>query len=260
MLILDKDYYVATMIGKNITFQRILLVKNDPLWRWEGVLHESLSHPHRLEGAFLEGVINEYNHVPGARSSQPDKWANDIEVLEKALQREPKNTRYVFYLAQSYAVNGQWEKALEQYERRASMGEQTSQEEMFWALYCIGCLQSDLNRPHEQVIDSLLKAFYYDPTRAESLYRLAVQFQLMESPILGYLVAKEAIKLPPPRKALKIQHAVYDYLLQIKLAELSCLIGNRDESLALYQALSLNPKVPLETQEIIQKNIQILSL
>ena len=255
---LEKDYYTAKMIGKNITFQRILLVKNDPLWKWEGVLHESLSHPHFTDGSFLEGVINLYNHVPGNRSSQKDKWIKDIEILEKALLKEPENTRYVFYLAQTYAVNGDLEKALKHYLRRVEMGEKNSKEEMFWALYCVGCLQSDLKMPHELVIDSLLKAFDYDGSRAESLYRLADELQRMESYILAYLIIQEATLLSFPKKALKVQHAIYDYLLQLKLAELSCLIGKREESLKHYVALSKNPKVPQDTQEIIQKNIQIL--
>ncbi len=255
----DKDYYTAKMIGKNVTFQRILLIKNDPLWKWEGVLHESLVHPYATQGDLLEGIINEYNHVPGARSSDPDKWQKDIAILEKALQKDPSNARYVFYLAQSYAVFGELETALKQYQRRVEMGDKTSQEEMFWSLYCIGCLQSDLQTSHERIIDSFLAAFHYDPSRAEPLYRLAVQFQLMESHILGYLTAKEAFDLPIPQKALKIQHAVYDYLLQLKLAELSCQIGNREESLMHYQALSQNPKVPPKTKTIVQTNINILS-
>ena len=256
---LDKDYYAAKMIGKNITFHRILMIKNDPLWKWEGVLHESLTHPNQVKGSILEGVINEYNHVPGARSSDPDKWRKDINILENALQKDPNNGRYAFYLAQSYAVLGEWEKALKQYQIRVAMGEKASREEMFWSLYCIACLQSDLQKPHEFVIDSFLTAFHYDPSRAEPLYRLAVQFQLMESYILGYLVAKEAFELPMPKKALKIQHAIYDYLLHLKLAELSCQIGNREESLSHYQALANNPKTPAKIQEIIQTNIKILS-
>ncbi len=235
------------------------MIKNDHLWKWEGVLHESLTHPNQVKGSILEGVINEYNHVPGARSSDPDKWRKDIQVLENALQKTPNNPRYVFYLAQSYAVLGEWEKALKQYQLRVTMGEKPSREEMFWSLYSIGCLQSDLQKPQELVIDSFLAAFQYDPSRAEPLYRLAIQFQLMESYILGYLVAQEAFELPIPKQALKIQHAVYDYLLHLKLAELSFQIGNQKESLSHYQALAKNAKVPAMTQEIIQKNIKILS-
>lgn len=259
---LDKDFYKVKTLGKNVSFERILLVKNDGHWSWKGVLHELITSSHPAQGELLEGVINEYNLLPGFRSSDPDKWRKDIIILHTALQKEPNNTRYVFYLAQTYAASGQFEQALEQYERRVSMEEEKKAcpEEFFWSLYSIGCLQSDLKRPHQLVIDSLLKAFSFDKTRAEPLYRLAIQFQLMESYILGYVVLQWALKLPFPARALRIQHPVYDYLMSLKLAELSLKIGKQEEALTLYRALLHHPKVPLETKKTLESNIKNLKL
>ncbi|MDP1608513.1 MAG: hypothetical protein Q8L98_04270 [Chlamydiales bacterium] len=257
---LNKDYYKAKMIGKNISFQRILLIKNDGHWSWKGVLHEFITSSHPVQGELLEGVINEHNLVAGFRSSDPDKWRKDITILHAALKKEPNNTRYVFYLAQTYAASGQLEQALEQYERRISMEEEnkTCPEEFFWSLYSIGCLQSDLKRPHQVVIDSFLKAFFFDKTRAEPLYRLAIQFQIMESYILGYVVLQWALKLPFPEKAPRIQHSVYDYLMSLKLAELSLKIGKQEEGTSLYQALLHHPKVPLESKKNIESILKHL--
>lgn len=256
---LTKDYYTAKMIGKNITFQRILLVKNDESWKWHGVLHELISSSKLTDGAVLEGITGEYNAVLGFRSSQKDKWLKDVAILEEALEKEPENPRYRFYLAQTCLMTGDLEKAILNYQKRVDIPGKTCPDEVFWSLYTIGCLQSDLKKPHDVVIDSFLKAFAFDEKRREPLYRLAVQFQLMDSAILGYLVAKRALQIPKPTHALQIQHAVYDYLLELKYAELAWQIGKTQESFEQYKKLSGRPKIPEKTQLIIEQNIESLS-
>lgn len=258
---LEKDYYTARMVGKNITFQRILLIKNDSSWKWEGALHELVSSSKPVEGALLEGVTNQYNAVEGHRSSKPDKWKRDIVLLEEELKKDPDNGRYQFYLAQSYLIDGQTEKALLEFQKRTEMRGNTlfATEEVFWSLYTIGCLQSDLKKPDDLVIDSFLRAFAFDETRAEPLFRLAVHFQLMGSPILSYLTIQRALKIPKPTAALQIQHAVYDYLLTLKRAEMAWLIGKAEESFDQYKKLLESPNLPQATRDMVLKNVETLS-
>lgn len=258
---LTKNFYTAKNVGKNITFQKILLVKNDASWNWEGVIHEQIVSSKPTEGEMLTGVINEYNSVQGDRTRKKNKLAQDIEILKKALQKEPKNPRYLFYLAQTYLIDGQLENAIFFFQKRVELSktQKTCPEETFWSLYSIGCLQSDLKKESSVVIDSFLTAFAFDETRAEPLFRLAVEFQLMESYILGYLVIEKALKIPRPSAALQIQHAVYDYLLELKKAELAWLLGRAEESLEQYKKLLHLEKIPETTREMVQKNVDILS-
>ena len=256
---LNKDYYLVHNVGKNIDFLKTILIKNDPHWRWEGVIHEFITNPAPILGEVLEGVINEYNYVEGTRSKDPDTPKKDIAVLEKAIEKEPLNSRYVFYLAQSYAREGRSLAAIAQYEKRIALGNGNtymSREEVFWSFYNIGCLQHSLQFPHETVIESLLKAFHFDETRAEPLYRLALQFQLMDSFIMSYLLVKQALALPKPTRYVRMQRLVYEYLLQLKLAECAYFIGNTEESLFNYHQLLLNSQVPEETKEIIKDNLR----
>lgn len=257
---LEKDYYFVKSIGKNITFQKILLAKNEPHWEWQGILHETLVSSKTVQGEMLEGIVNQYNVNPGSRSSDPKKWSKDIIVLEEELKRDPSQGRYLFYLAQTYAVSGQLDKALECYQRRVSLGQkiERDKEELFWSLYSIGCLQSDLHWPDDTVIDSFLNAFSFDSTRAEPLYRLATHFQRMESYILGYVVIQWAKEMPMPHGAQRMQHAVYQYLIALKFAELAASVGKREESLSAYTALLDNPHAPEEAKEIARKNIALL--
>jgi glycosyltransferase involved in cell wall biosynthesis len=256
---LSQDYYLLHHVGKNIDFLKIFLIKNDPYWRWEGEIHEFINNPTAIVGEVLEGAINEYNYVQGCRSNDPDTLNKDINILEKALQKDPSNNRNVFYLAQSYAKQGQLLPAIKQYEKRISLGKGNtymSKEEVFWSFYNIGCLQHSLQFSSEIVIESLLKAFHFDETRAEPLYRLAMQFQLMDSFIMSYLLIKHALTLPVPTRYVRMQRLVYEYLLQLKLAECAYFIGKTEESISNYQQLLANKHVPEEIKEIIKENLR----
>ena len=259
---LKRDYYLLQMVGKTVDFRRIFLIKNDPEWRWVGVLHEFVTNPNPVTGEVLSGIAGQYNHVAGHRSRDLEKSKKDLSILRAALIQDPQNSRYVFYLAQTLAASGQYFEALEQYQKRVSMGSGNSlmdKEEVFWSLYQMGCIESDLQMASEKVIDRFMKAIQFDETRAEPYYRLSVEFQLIDSHILGYLLIKEALTLPKPNFYIRLQRSVYDYLLQLKLAEFSYLIGNIEESRAAYRELLANAKAPEETKEMARKNLIGLS-
>ena len=91
----------------------------------------------RDAGARYHGVTHEYLDVPGGRqsscaasgtrttpsgSNRVDKFERDIRLLSEALEKEPDNQRYWFYLAQSYRDAGQTAKAAEAYAKRAGDG------------------------------------------------------------------------------------------------------------------------------------------
>jgi len=56
------------------------------------------------------------------RVEQGREFERDIALLEAALQRETDNTRYMFYLAQSYREAGRPLDAVVWYEKRAAAG------------------------------------------------------------------------------------------------------------------------------------------
>lgn len=90
-------------------------------WRWVGVLHEYLTidAPQPIEP--LNGPWVEARRE-GERSSDPDTFRKDAVMLKAALKHEPDNTRYAFYLAQSWRDAGEFAKARQAYLKRAQMG------------------------------------------------------------------------------------------------------------------------------------------
>ncbi|MGT2466433.1 glycosyltransferase [Mesorhizobium atlanticum] len=90
----------------------------------------------RTSGARYHGVTHEYVDVPGGvqelgrvwykdhatGSNRVDKFERDIKLLLAALDENPENHRYWFYLAQSYRDAGRTAEAAVAYAKRAAMG------------------------------------------------------------------------------------------------------------------------------------------
>ena len=132
---MDADGYVIRMGRPEFSWWRTQIFRVDCKWRYEGVLHEypacekETQNLQKIEGNYYVNA-----RTLGARNvgiSATDKYKKDAEVLEKALIDEPNNTRYQFYLAQSYFDSQQWENAENAYMKRAQMG--GWQEEVYYS-------------------------------------------------------------------------------------------------------------------------------
>src|SRR5579871_6860672 len=115
-------YWIELAYG-DLRYRRIALPRLDLDWKWQGVLHEALNSAHASEAQHLHGLrIRVYSD--GARSSQDltQKFRHDAEVLRRALEAEPGNARYAFYLAQSLRDAGDVAAAIAAYAARVAMG------------------------------------------------------------------------------------------------------------------------------------------
>lgn len=251
-----KDFYIATVRQPNgVDYRRTLLINNHLDWKWQGILHETLVSPQARSSEVLQGVINFSNTEDGFRSSDPKKYHKDAEVLEEALRRDPTNSRYVFYLAQSYANGHEFELALKNYEKRAMMG--GWDQEVFWSLYCIAKLQVIMGMPHETVIKSCCRAYEFRPIRAEPLYQLAHQYDLMGECSLGYTIAKLALSIPIPDDLMYVEKWIYEYGFLSQMADCAYHLGKYEEAYFLLQKV-LSCNVTPDDRERIEKNALFL--
>ncbi|MBF8263474.1 MAG: hypothetical protein HW387_1139 [Parachlamydiales bacterium] len=246
---LDKDFYFALKTGQRAECQCALLIRSDPGWRWEGVIHEYITHSHPMVGDVLNELAVDCSHKEGHRSQDSQKALNDAQMLEEALKKDPDNGRYVFYLAQSYANAKKHDRALENYKKRVSMG--GNEDEIFWSLYCIASIQEYFKMDFQTIVDGYCQAYCFKPSRAEPLYRLAAYFQTTGHPLMGYLTARLGTQLPIPRQTMKLQKWIYDYGFRLKHAELSHAIGHREEALRSFKTLLAQKECP----ESVKKEI-----
>ena len=142
--ILDKDSYFVTVRGSSqatLAYQRFLMINNHLEWAWKDVIHEYLViHPHYAKSSMELTTVACVTDSDGFRSQDPNKYLKDAEVLKKALEKDPGNSRYLFYLAQSYHNAKEYELAIETYDKRAAL-KGIWEQEVFWSL--LFCRQAE---------------------------------------------------------------------------------------------------------------------
>ena len=102
----EPGYRLIQRTDSGLSYWNTRLVRRDAGARYHGVTHEYLDVPggaKELRGLWYK------DHASG--SNRAEKFQRDINLLSKALEQEPDNVRYWFYLAQSYRDGGQKAKA-----------------------------------------------------------------------------------------------------------------------------------------------------
>lgn len=230
MIPLTCDGYRLKIQYGSTSYYRPQLIKMSTPWKWEGVLHEYLACTNTSTSDVLPGVSYVVS-TDGARSKDPQKFQKDAQVLEQALIDEPNNSRYVFYLAQSYRDAGENQKSLEVYRRRIAMG--GWEEEVFHSMLQVAHLERDLGYSIDSVISSYYRAHRYRPHRAEPVYFLAQLYRSQGQNALAYALIKstEFIRKPTNPDVLFVQDWVEDYGLLTELSISAFYAGYYQESL-----------------------------
>lgn len=257
---LEKDfYYVAVQNSSSecVSYERFLLVNNRFNWQWKDILHEYLEIPSEATTFKTLTSVTCLTDSDGFRSEDPQKYYKDAAVLEAALQQDPLNTRYVFYLAQSYFNAKEYELAIQNYEKRASMKGGWDQE-AFWSFYAAATLQNKLLKPAKLFITNYCKAYQLNPMRAEPLYRLAEYFNKKGNFDIGYLLAKEAVKLPVPRESMYVQEWIYEYGALYSLGFSSFQLGKYEESYEVWQKVLSKTNVPTKISKQINEYMLLI--
>lgn len=219
MPFLNKDaYYFATHLPNDIIFYRMLLVNNHLKWVWEGVIHEMLySLEYGRSCQVMPGVFNEAISNDGRRSQDPQKFQKDARLLENALKDDAQNSRYVFFLAQSYFQAQEYRLALKNYQKRASMG--GFEEEVYFSLYMTARLQEKLQMAPSVFLESYQKAYQMRSTRAEPLYWMARYHMQNKEYVMADDLLKKALSIPIPCE-MNVERNIYEHGIPLLYEEL----------------------------------------
>lgn len=259
---LTSDFYsILSCVQDNETwFQR--LVKADLDWYWEGAIHEDLFCKNSCKGEALQDVKYVYLH-DGARAKNPDTALKDIEILKAEIEKNTENPRNFFYLARSYLVANQPEKALETYKIRSKM--EGNQEEVFNSMLVAGLLEKMLGFDSKIVETSLYRSYLYRPHRAEPLYYLAICLCQRSEYEKGYEILSQALKLPTDiTDCMWIEKWIYEYGLSTQLALCAEHTGRFEEGIEICKGLlkrsdlpqSVKTELASRYESLHQKNVK----
>jgi hypothetical protein len=248
---LSADAYELTLVSAGVHYQQCLLVADRLPWRWVGVLHEYLTSDAPHQRVALHGPWVDRRHE-GARSRDPDTYRKDAAILDAALNKEPANERYAFYLAQSWRDAREPQKALEAYRRRAAMG--GWDEEVWYCLYEVARLTQQLNGSAAEISQAYLAAYQHRPTRAEPLLSLARWHGQRQEWALAHLYARAAAAIPWPQDRLFIDEAVYRWSALDEEAIAAYWSGRRLDSFDLNVRLLDEDRLPEEQRARVETN------
>lgn len=251
--VLDKDYYYINIKNNNTVYVRNSLINDKLNWRWHGVLHEYIHAPEARTVETLNGVVNIYR-PEGARSKDPRKFYKDAEIFEEALKENPNQSRYRFYLAQSYRDAGEHKLALENYRKRIEMGDWD--EEVFWSMLNAAHLEKEIGLPPEVFLASYIKAYQYRPTRAEPLYYVANYYRMKGDHLACFLIGAIGANIPLSKDRLFVQKWVYDWGLPIEYSVGAYWTGNYAICRDVCLKMLANGELPEGTAQTVKANLQ----
>jgi glycosyltransferase involved in cell wall biosynthesis len=171
------------------------LVRGDQDWRFVGATHEYLERGERatkLPGVFVD------HHADGG--SRHDKFVRDHRLLTAELEKEPENSRALFYLANTERDLGLVNSARELFLRRATLG--GWDEEVFNARMEAAKISLD---PFE-----LWEVWASRPTRAEPLYWLERVYLGRGETEKAEYVRAIRVKIPTPSDVLFVDLRAYE--------------------------------------------------
>jgi glycosyltransferase involved in cell wall biosynthesis len=245
----------------NLQYHRAQIVRSDQDWVYKGVLHEYLDLPGK-EPLIQYQIPSDRCHVdadisPLKRANTlEEKYAKDAEILEKALEDEPTNSRYMFYLAQSYRDSNQKLKAIEAYERRIEAG--GWEEEVYYSMYMIGKIKEQLGRHPDEIIQAYSRAWEYRPQRLEAVFHCMRKLRERGRWVLSFTYGSMAVKNPGTSDILFVEPEVWQWRLLDEYALAAFHTGNPElafEKMDAVVRMEFFQGLPINERERILKNL-----
>lgn len=255
LVVEDKDFkskltdvsYDVVQRASTLHYFNKRLVRRDQTGGYIGVTHEYLNIPGHAQ---LSGVYF-IDHADG--SNRKEKFKRDIKLLLKALEKEPKNERYVFYLAQSYRDAGQQHLAAAAYKKRVAMGgwDQEVWDAQVNYAHCLDNLGDEAG-----FIKEMLVAYNMRPSRAESVYDLAKHYRIKGMNHIAADFAEIGMRIPRTTDVLFVSDYTYTTGLKEEFS-ISAFYdpARRARGFAVCNALALDLKGTDGSRELARGNL-----
>lgn len=235
------------------TYWRQQVFRDGLPWRYGGVVHEFIMCDQPFQIQRLTGDYHLESRRLGGRNLDPEKYARDRDLLLVEVERDPEDSRSVFYLAQSYFDLGDFANARRWYQRRAEMG--GWEEEVYYSLLRVGESMLRLEEPWPMVQDAFLRAWEARPTRAEALHAIACHYRQQGRFQLGHIFAQRAASIPiPPEDILFVWAGAHSWAALDEQAVCASNLGQHSEAFSIFRNLLAGDKLSPEDRVRVAVN------
>lgn len=248
---LTQDVYLLKQKMDNENYYwRQQLFKKGLNWEYKGVLHE---YPHSNQQKTEGRIEGEYYCVEthqGSRNHENiiTKYEKDTETLHQGLKEEPNNTRYMYYLGQSYECLEKYEEATKWFLKCSE--KTTWNEEKYYAKYRAGTCLFKINKI-KKAKQTLIQAHNHRPTRIEALHLLMQHHYEQKEYAEAYLTGKQIINTKKPQDILFLEQDLYDWKRYDYMSIICYELNLKEEGKEYINQIKNTPK---EHQERINNN------
>jgi glycosyltransferase involved in cell wall biosynthesis len=239
-------YMINTFIGQ-MKYTRNTFFKVSKPFRWYGPIHEFIVCDDKNITSGLAENIHVDVKMTGAswQGDIPTKYKNHAFVLEKYIDANRQDPRWIFYTAQSYHDSAsipdnreeneeRLRRSLKYYKERVNRTDGYP-EEMYYSQFRIGTIMRNLEEPWNLTHQELLKAYNMDPMRGESIKIIIDYYLQMNEWNMAYLYSKFAKsnfhgKNPYPQRLLFVDEALYIWKFAEAHAAACFYTGRMDEA------------------------------
>ena len=234
-----------------LDYRQMLFVNGKIKWRYTGVTHEYIHSDIPTQCKNLDFFT--FDHIADG-GNRTDKYERDVRLLLKGIQDEPKNYRYIFYLAQSYKDLADYNNAIKYYEIRAEKGGWG--EEVYYSYYQIGMNKMRRGDSFDEYKDDLYKAYEYRPSRLESLFQLLSYCRVNKLFDMGYKYGIKAVDTSYPKDdVLFIERHVHEWGFFDELALCAHFSGRNRIAIDIYKRLMDENRVPENQTDRFRENM-----
>jgi glycosyltransferase involved in cell wall biosynthesis len=257
---LSADVYSLRYNLDSLLFWRPQIYRDGVRAHWVGVTHEYVAlDDDTAVWAQLEGEYHIKDRHLSSRNQSGQKFTQDRELLLAEVERNPEDSRSVFYLAQSCFDLGRTRGKLSDfvdarkwYLRRIEMGGWA--EEVYYAMLRATESLVYLSASWPEVQDAYLRAWEFRPTRAEALYAIASRYRSEQRYQLGYLFAKRGAEIPFPDDHLFVRADIHGWRVTDEQAICAGWIDKHTEAFTLNRRLVARPDIPDHDRQRIASN------
>lgn len=248
----EVDAYDVMQENHGTSYYNFRLLNSKRTWRCIGVTHEYYDCEEitrtrrRIETMWFNDISD--------GGSKEDKFERDIRLLVQGLKDEPWNSRYMFYLAQSYRDIKDWDNAILWYRNRVDAS--GWDEEVWYAQYMVGWCKVNRGDSWFEILPDLQQAWAIRPWRSEPVWLLAIEARKRGMLEHAYHFSKIAAQTPFPEKdMLFIANSAYDFLALDEFSVAAFRTGRFQECETACVHLLNNPKLDAKNRGRIRRNL-----
>jgi glycosyltransferase involved in cell wall biosynthesis len=251
---IDKDLYMFNTYINVMKYTRNECYKLDKPFRFYGPVHEFIvCDDKNITSGLMDGLVVRVQMDGGSwKGNIAEKYKSHAHVLEKYIDANRQDPRWIFYTAQSYHDSAcvpdnkeeneeRLRRSIKYYRERISR-QDGYPEEIFYSQFRVGTIMRALEEPWYLTMNELLKAYSLDPMRAEPIKAIIDHYLSVGEWHNAYLFSKFAKmnfhqKNPYPQKLLFVDEALYVWKILEVHAAASFYTGRKDEAKQAYQEM-----------------------